>query len=193
MPQTTTNGFTNGHNKDNLEMADGSFLFSSESVGEGHPGKYLIHFSGVSIFSYIFLPCPSSSSCSKWRLESLGLSSTWAKDPKICVFFASLAIAHVSIEEKCVFLNFLESLTRPRTRNSLWLCARSAKSMRDRTRTMCSSLHPKGGGGSMQIPWLQLPTRLLKGRNFQEEPLYHVVTFRSSLLGTQFRQKEVCV
>lgn len=40
MPQTT-NGYTNGHKKDNLEMEDGgSFLFSSESVGEGHPGKY---------------------------------------------------------------------------------------------------------------------------------------------------------
>lgn len=41
MPQTT-NGFTNGHKK-TLEMEDGgTFLFSSESVGEGHPGKYLI-------------------------------------------------------------------------------------------------------------------------------------------------------
>ncbi|KAL5277768.1 MAT1A family protein [Megaselia abdita] len=39
MPQTT-NGFTNGHKKDNLEMEDGqTFLFSSESVGEGHPDK----------------------------------------------------------------------------------------------------------------------------------------------------------
>ncbi|CAG9815463.1 unnamed protein product [Phaedon cochleariae] len=39
MPQTTiTNGYTNGHS--GYEMKDGSeFLFTSESVGEGHPDK----------------------------------------------------------------------------------------------------------------------------------------------------------
>ncbi|KAG5886340.1 hypothetical protein JTB14_000444 [Gonioctena quinquepunctata] len=39
MPETTlTNGFTNGHS--GYEMADGTeFLFTSESVGEGHPDK----------------------------------------------------------------------------------------------------------------------------------------------------------
>lgn len=43
MPQTThTNGYTNGHNASGLyEMEDKqSFLFTSESVGEGHPGKW---------------------------------------------------------------------------------------------------------------------------------------------------------
>lgn len=42
MPETThTNGYTNGHNASGLyEMEDKqSFLFTSESVGEGHPGK----------------------------------------------------------------------------------------------------------------------------------------------------------
>lgn len=39
MPETSlTNGYTNGHMA--YEMEDGSnFLFTSESVGEGHPGK----------------------------------------------------------------------------------------------------------------------------------------------------------
>lgn len=39
MPETSlTNGYTNGHMA--FEMEDGSnFLFTSESVGEGHPGK----------------------------------------------------------------------------------------------------------------------------------------------------------
>lgn len=44
MPETSlTNGYTNGHMT--FDMEDGSdFLFTSESVGEGHPGKYdLIH------------------------------------------------------------------------------------------------------------------------------------------------------
>lgn len=42
MPETAaayTNGHTNGHNY-KYEMEDGqTFLFTSESVGEGHPGK----------------------------------------------------------------------------------------------------------------------------------------------------------
>lgn len=43
MPQQTTNnhsnGYSNGHNG-KYDMEDGqSFLFTSESVGEGHPGK----------------------------------------------------------------------------------------------------------------------------------------------------------
>lgn len=41
MPETShiTNGYTNGHST--FEMEDGSnFLFTSESVGEGHPGKW---------------------------------------------------------------------------------------------------------------------------------------------------------
>lgn len=38
MPDTITNGYTNGHMP--YDMEDGSvFLFTSESVGEGHPGK----------------------------------------------------------------------------------------------------------------------------------------------------------
>lgn len=42
MPQTLTNGHTNGCNGNGTpyDMEDGqSFLFTSESVGEGHPGK----------------------------------------------------------------------------------------------------------------------------------------------------------
>lgn len=42
MPNTTkTNGHTNGHNGHvTYETEDGStFLFTSESVGEGHPGN----------------------------------------------------------------------------------------------------------------------------------------------------------
>lgn len=46
MPQSTAakpNGYTNGHvNTGTYEMEDQqSFLFTSESVGEGHPGMYL--------------------------------------------------------------------------------------------------------------------------------------------------------
>lgn len=39
MPETSyTNGYVNGHVS--YDMEDGSnFLFTSESVGEGHPGK----------------------------------------------------------------------------------------------------------------------------------------------------------
>lgn len=44
MPQSThTNGYTNGHSNGGglYEMEDQQiFLFTSESVGEGHPGKY---------------------------------------------------------------------------------------------------------------------------------------------------------
>lgn len=46
MPQQTThtNGYSNGHNS-KYDMEDGqSFLFTSESVGEGHPGKYLTYY-----------------------------------------------------------------------------------------------------------------------------------------------------
>ena len=41
MPETTSNGYSNGNNIHNgYEMEDdASFLFTSESVGEGHPGK----------------------------------------------------------------------------------------------------------------------------------------------------------
>lgn len=40
MPETTlTNGYSNGHHT-GYEMEDGNeFLFTSESVGEGHPGR----------------------------------------------------------------------------------------------------------------------------------------------------------
>lgn len=42
MPETTTNGHTNGNRIHNgYEMEDNaSFLFTSESVGEGHPGEF---------------------------------------------------------------------------------------------------------------------------------------------------------
>ncbi|XP_066262945.1 S-adenosylmethionine synthase isoform X1 [Euwallacea similis] len=40
MPDTTTNGYTNGNGHMQYDMEDGSnFLFTSESVGEGHPDK----------------------------------------------------------------------------------------------------------------------------------------------------------
>lgn len=41
MPETTMNGYSNGGRIHNgYEMEDNaSFLFTSESVGEGHPGK----------------------------------------------------------------------------------------------------------------------------------------------------------
>lgn len=42
MPQQSsyTNGHSNGHNG-KYDMEDGqTFLFTSESVGEGHPGEY---------------------------------------------------------------------------------------------------------------------------------------------------------
>ncbi len=41
MPDTYTNGFSQGGLCVVNEFHDGElFLFSSESVGEGHPGKY---------------------------------------------------------------------------------------------------------------------------------------------------------
>lgn len=42
MPETTTNGYSNGsHIHNGYEMENNStFLFTSESVGEGHPGKW---------------------------------------------------------------------------------------------------------------------------------------------------------
>lgn len=40
MPDTVTNGYANGNGHMPYDMEDGSsFLFTSESVGEGHPGK----------------------------------------------------------------------------------------------------------------------------------------------------------
>lgn len=43
MPETTMNGYSNGNRIHNgYEMEDNaSFLFTSESVGEGHPGEFL--------------------------------------------------------------------------------------------------------------------------------------------------------
>lgn len=61
MPETAqTNGYTNGHhnNHNNMyETEDGSsFLFTSESVGEGHPGEFTIFFSSL-IFPIFFRLC----------------------------------------------------------------------------------------------------------------------------------------
>jgi hypothetical protein len=41
MPETTINGYSNGNGMHNgYELENGSnFLFTSESVGEGHPGE----------------------------------------------------------------------------------------------------------------------------------------------------------
>lgn len=43
MPETTVNGYSNGnHIHNGYEMEDNaSFLFTSESVGEGHPGEFI--------------------------------------------------------------------------------------------------------------------------------------------------------
>lgn len=40
MPETKMNGYSNGNHHNGYEMEDNvSFLFTSESVGEGHPGE----------------------------------------------------------------------------------------------------------------------------------------------------------
>lgn len=46
MPQTSkVNGYSNGHNGTHYDMEDGSsFLFTSESVGEGHPGNFKLYY-----------------------------------------------------------------------------------------------------------------------------------------------------
>lgn len=63
MPQT--NGYSNGHSNGNTttyEMENGqSFLFTSESVGEGHPGEFCITYKS----SFLLVPheptmCPSA-------------------------------------------------------------------------------------------------------------------------------------
>lgn len=51
MPETTANGYSNGGRIHNgYEMEDNaSFLFTSESVGEGHPGE---NFAKLKIFHF---------------------------------------------------------------------------------------------------------------------------------------------
>lgn len=45
MPETTNNGYSNGSHHNGYELEDMStFLFTSESVGEGHPGKNSLSF-----------------------------------------------------------------------------------------------------------------------------------------------------
>lgn len=58
MPQSIggiyTNGYTNGHSTGLYEMQDQQiFLFTSESVGEGHPGELIDTIS--KLFSLIFV------------------------------------------------------------------------------------------------------------------------------------------
>lgn len=49
MPETLANGYTNGHMP--FELEDGSdFLFTSESVGEGHPGTYVDYLKWPPVF-----------------------------------------------------------------------------------------------------------------------------------------------
>jgi hypothetical protein len=52
MPET--NGYSNGASHHNgYEMENGqSFLFTSESVGEGHPGEHFFLY--IFIFRYLF-------------------------------------------------------------------------------------------------------------------------------------------
>jgi len=54
-----TNGFANGHGNGGLppESPDGEmFLFTSESVGEGHPGKTIfVVIINLSLIAYTFL------------------------------------------------------------------------------------------------------------------------------------------
>lgn len=55
MPQTLTNGHANGCNDstNSFDMEDGqTFLFTSESVGEGHPGELL---SKKFVLSHLFM------------------------------------------------------------------------------------------------------------------------------------------
>lgn len=58
MPETAyTNGYSNGHGTHKYEMEDGqTFLFTSESVGEGHPGEHIIFhpfFNVIAKFPYL--------------------------------------------------------------------------------------------------------------------------------------------
>jgi len=56
MMKKFTDGFTNGHGDGGLKPEgheDSSFLFTSESVGEGHPGKRYIPVFGRLIITQI--------------------------------------------------------------------------------------------------------------------------------------------
>lgn len=145
MPQTTTNGFTNGHKKDNLEMEDGqTFLFSSESVGEGHPGKFIllfqymlkIDFSSTSHFASrqyhrSLIPCFPVPVCYLPRAQNGVIHGSWIFFLQI---FRFLAIDHVSSES--VFINFHLFISQNRfiflihfipTTKFLWLCAKVSR------------------------------------------------------------------
>lgn len=57
MPQQSahTNGYSNGHNG-KYDMEDGqTFLFTSESVGEGHPGKYRVLINYIKCFLVVLI------------------------------------------------------------------------------------------------------------------------------------------
>lgn len=106
------------------------------------------------------------------------------------VYFSQVWQLHTFQLKKCVFISFLEFLTRPRTRNSLWLCARHAKSMREIWDT-CSSLHSKGCScTSVQIALDIGYLTGFKGSQFPKKRNHVVTFFRSSLLGLG---TEVCV
>jgi len=56
MPQSGCNGYKNGHSATHYDMEDGAaFLFTSESVGEGHPGKIytkIFYFNRLNLRNY---------------------------------------------------------------------------------------------------------------------------------------------
>lgn len=62
MPNSAVNGHSetiaNGHSTNRFmgyEMCDGNFLFTSESVGEGHPGKEEFLFLGRHFYHFLTL------------------------------------------------------------------------------------------------------------------------------------------
>lgn len=70
MPQSTMNGHSekivNGHGSTSTgrslmsgyEMCDGNFLFTSESVGEGHPGKLFRYYKRREVpYHFFFCYC----------------------------------------------------------------------------------------------------------------------------------------
>lgn len=85
MPDTVTNGYTNGHGHMPYDMENGSsFLFTSESVGEGHPGKWLFCFKAGGVTtcrydsSYRHVDCFGSGAPGTRALTTSNLKKTTA-------------------------------------------------------------------------------------------------------------------
>lgn len=89
MPQSThMNGYTNGHNANGFyEMEDQqNFLFTSESVGEGHPGKLHPKNSHWNQFE-----------CERWMCEPRGQNKTRRH---LCGNFAPKWIDSLQVAQK---------------------------------------------------------------------------------------------